>query len=330
MPARKTDRARRRPGHRPNITRRRLLKAAAALPAAVAIARKAAAGEPAGAAASAAKPAAPPASLPRMRLGKHTISKLLCGSNCFNAGSHLSTFVNQEMRRYYTPEQVTQTLLRCEAVGVTCWQGSSGDAPRHQRYLDAGGKMNFIAISASSGDIPIVKKAGGLAIAHHGEVTDSNFKAGAAPFNRINDYLKKVRDAGLLVGVSTHMPDVIDAIESKGWDVDYYMACVYERHRGEKLLKELLGHVPVRVGEVYLTEDPPRMYKAIRQTKRPCLAFKILAAGRLSDRHEWVEQAFGDTFAGIKPTDGAIVGIYDRYSDQPAECAALVRRYAGG
>jgi hypothetical protein len=69
------------------------------------------------------------------------------------------------------------------------------------------------------------------------------------------------------------------------------------------------------------------MLKAIQQTKRPCLAFKILAAGRLSDRREWVEQAFRETFAGIKPSDAVIVGIYDRYTDQPADNAALVRRF---
>jgi len=81
------------------------------------------------------------------------------------------------------------------------------------------------------------------------------------------------------------------------------------------------------VGEVYLPLDPPRMFKAIQATKRPCLAFKILAAGRLSERRPWVEQAFRDTFAAIKSSDAVIVGIYDRYSDQPAENAAYVRRF---
>ena len=69
------------------------------------------------------------------------------------------------------------------------------------------------------------------------------------------------------------------------------------------------------------------MFKAVRQTKRTCLAFKILAAGRLSDRTEWVEGAFRDTFKAIKPDDGVIVGIYDQYSDQPKEDADLVRRF---
>ena len=65
------------------------------------------------------------------------------------------------------------------------------------------------------------------------------------------------------------------------------------------------------------------MFKAIRQTRRPCLAFRILAAGRRQD----VEHAFRETLAGVKPTDAVIVGIYDRYSDQAGENAALVRRF---
>ncbi len=71
------------------------------------------------------------------------------------------------------------------------------------------------------------------------------------------------------------------------------------------------------------------MFEAVRKTKRTCLAFKILAAGRLSERREWVEEAFRSTFASIKPGDGVIIGIYDRYSDQPAEDAAFTRRFGG-
>jgi hypothetical protein len=69
------------------------------------------------------------------------------------------------------------------------------------------------------------------------------------------------------------------------------------------------------------------MYQAMRNTKRPCLAFKILAAGRLSEHQGWVEQAFRQTLQCTKPIDGIIIGIYDQYSDQPAEDAGFVRRY---
>ncbi|MHC4109594.1 MAG: hypothetical protein ACYSUY_00875 [Planctomycetota bacterium] len=266
------------------------------------------------------------AGLPRIKFGKVSLSRLVCGANPFNAGSHLSVFVNHQMRRYYTQEQVLKTLRRCQEVGINCWQSGSDKYKMYRRFIDEGGKMYYLSINSNPEDIEAIAKAGGIGIAHHGEATDRLFKSGK--LEKIHDFLKRVRDAGLMVGVSTHMPDVIEAIEDKGWDVDYYMACVYERHRSAAELKKLLGQVPIPVPEVYLLEDPPRMFKVMRQTKRPCLAFKILAAGRLSERKAWVEKAFRETFQSIKANDGVIVGIYDRYSDQPAEDAEYTRRFS--
>jgi len=266
--------------------------------------------------------------LPQIRIGKYSFSRLICGANPFNGGSHLSCFVNRSMKEYYSPDQILKTLKRCQAVGVNCWQSGLGNADLYRQFVDEGLKMHFIAIAAGkSSTIESLSSAGCIGIAHHGETTDRLFKDGR--IDEIHDYLKRVRDAGLLVGVSTHIPDVVDTVESKGWDIDYYMTCVYERHRSKEDLERLLGQAPIPVGEVYLPLDPPRMFRVINQTKRPCLAFKILAAGRLSERKHWVEQAFRETFSSIKPTDGVIVGIYDRYSDQPAECAAYVRRFGG-
>ena len=299
--------------------RRVFLKHIAAAPAALAAASQAAAAEPAA--------GQPVPLLPQIKLGKHSISRLVCGANCFNAGSHLSVFVNYEMRAYYTPEQILKTVRRCEEVGVNCWQAGHGNLELYRRYVDEGGKMQFLAIESGVKVLEPLAKGGCIGVAHHGEVTDKLFKNGE--LDKIHDYLKQIRDAGMLVGVSTHMPDVVDAIESKGWDLDYYMTCVYQRHRTRDELQQLLGHVPLPVGEVYVESDPPRMYKVIQQTKRPCLAFKILAAGRLSERKPWVEQAFKDTLAAIKPGDGVIVGLYDRYSDQAAENAAFVEKYSG-
>jgi hypothetical protein len=294
--------------------RRDFLKKAGALPAALI-----AAGCETGATAEAPK-------LPQIRLGPHSISRLICGANPFNGGSHLSGFVNHQMKEYYTPEQVLKTLRRCQEVGINCWQSGTGQVEQYRRFVDQGLKMHYIAIGAGGPEsIEKLRQGGCAAIAHHGETTDRMFKSGQ--IDQMHDYLKRVRDAGLVVGVSTHMPDVVDTVESKGWDIDYYMTCAYERHRSQQALEKLLGQAPIPVGEVYLPNDPPRMFEAVRQTKRTCLAFKILAAGRLSDRRGWVEQAFRQTLDAIKPSDGIIIGIYDRYTDQPAENAALVRRF---
>jgi len=119
----------------------------------------------------------------------------------------------------------------------------------------------------------------------------------------------------------------VDHVVSEDWDVDFFMCCVYERHRTREELLARLGDVPIPVREVYLEGDPPRMFRAMRQTDKPCLAFKILAAGRLCDKQEWVEEAFASTFRQIKPNDAVIVGMYPEYEDQPAINAQYVCKY---
>lgn len=281
-----------------------------------------------GAALSAAA-AEPAPALPHIKLGRHSVSRLICGANTFNGGSHLSTFVNQELKRYYTPEQILKTLRRCQQVGVNCWQSGLVNVELYRRFVGEGGKMHYLALEINDAEkIRALVQGGSIGIAHHGEVTDRMFKKG--DLGQVRDFLARVRDAGVLAGVSTHMPAVVDTIESKGWEVDYYMTCVYERHRTAAELEKLLGQAPIPVGEVYLPLDPPRMFKMIQQTRRPCLAFKILAAGRLSERPAWVEGAFRETFAALKPTDAVIVGMWDKFTDQPAQNAEFVRRFGSG
>lgn len=303
----------------PGSARREFLKQAAVLPATLAaLGTASVAGETSG-----------PSSMPQIRIGSHSVSRLICGANPFHGGSHLTWFVNQEMKQYYTLEQILKTLRRCQEMGINCWQSGGKHFETYRRFLDSGGKMHFLSLESGKTSVsflPELAKGGCIGVAHHGEVTDQLFKQGK--IDQVNDYLKRIHDAGLPAGISTHMPAVVDTVESKGWEVDYYMTCVYERHRSREDLQKLLGHVPIPVGEVYLESDPPRMYQAMRKTKRPCLAFKILAAGRLSEHRAWVEQAFRQTMESIKPIDGTIVGIYDKFSDQPAEDAAFVRRFS--
>jgi hypothetical protein len=220
-----------------------------------------------------------------------------------------------QMKRYFDAENVQRFLQRCQEAGINTWQGGPGNLESLDRFLESGGSMHFISLAHDQDgpgpDLRDMAARGTIAVAFHGEVTDRLFKEGR--IEEARPYLSKIRDEGMLAGVSTHMPDVIDYIESSGWELDFFMACVYERHRSREQLKELLGHVPIPVREVYLEEDPPRMWNAIRSTDKTCLAFKILAAGRVCDRQEDVERAFKQTFENIKPGDAAIVGMYPEY-----------------
>ena len=310
------------------MNRRSFLRSAAVIPAGLALRNIPAFGE-----GLPRRAAGKPDEMPMVPLGGQKISRLITGSNTINAGSHLSHLVNRSMEEYFTEENTIDYFARCSEQGINLFQGSNArDFELWEGSKQPGETRHFISLiqeakDKNPGTLEYAKKNKFLGVAHHGEVTDRMFKN--KELDKIEDFLKRIRDSGLQVGVSTHMPDVIDYVEEKGWDIDFYMACVYERHRSAEDLKKMLGYVPLPVREVYIEEDPPRMYKMIRQTERTCLAFKILAAGRLCDMQQLLEKAFQDAFAGIKPKDAVIVGMFPKWTDQIAINAEMVRKYGG-
>ena len=181
--------------------------------------------------------------------------------------------------------------------------------------------MHLIAQGTVDPEI-IVKAVQPLGIYYHGEQTDNAYRSGK--METVKDYCKKARQQGVLVGVGSHMPEVLAKVEDEGWDVDFYAGCVYNRRRTPEEFRKLLGgELPEMPGEVYLQDDPPRMYKFMRQTKKPCFAFKILAAGRVSSP----EQAFKLAFQSIKPTDCVFVGMFPRIKDEVKENAYWTARH---
>ncbi len=68
------------------------------------------------------------------------------------------------------------------------------------------------------------------------------------------------------------------------------------------------------------------MARVIRQTSKPCLAFKILGAGRAGGSREQIEAAFRFAFSNIKPGDAVIVGMWPRFKDEIAENCDIVRK----
>lgn len=268
--------------------------------------------------------------VPQMSFGPYTLSRLIAGSNPLNGGSHLSTFVNKQMRRYFTDENVLAHLQDCYKQGINAWQSVSGNLHWYRMLKEQNTPIKFISLGHESAKGPEMLgqliSAGAIAIAHHGERTDQAYKNGT--LSNVREYCRKLRDSGVMVGVSTHMPAVMEQILEQDWDVDFFMCCVYERHRSRQQLLELLGDIPLPLNEVYLENDPLRMFAMMRRTEKPCLAFKILAAGRLCETQESVEQAFRGTLAQIKTNDGIIIGMYPEFENQVELNLQYLRRYS--
>lgn len=67
------------------------------------------------------------------------------------------------------------------------------------------------------------------------------------------------------------------------------------------------------------------MFKAVRATRKPCLVYKVLAAGRRVGSPAEVLACFAAALENIKPSDALIVGMYQQFGDQVGDNAALVR-----
>lgn len=267
--------------------------------------------------------------LPTVQFGPHKISRLLIGTNPLMGYSHFNTILDRTMRDYMTHDRRVETVLRAEAAGITTWQlhyhlDTMAIVDDIQRR---GSKMQMFLLSdfelhKDFTMIPAVARKGFLGMAHHGNRTDDAFRS--KNMDRVKEFVMRVKDTGLMAGVSMHNPEVMDYIEDSGWPVDYYMTCFYRVSRSREEARALMnGEAPL--GETFLEKDPDRMSERIKKTKRPCFGFKILAAGRAGFGKEQIETAFKGAFARIKPNDAVIVGMFPKYKNEMQENASIVR-----
>jgi hypothetical protein len=264
-----------------------------------------------------------PVQVPHMKFGNVEISRMVIGVNPLYGFAHYNMNFSRSMAEWYTQDRVCEVLHRANTYGINAfnyvtWERSPQD---FARFVSEGGRMHLIAQVAARDDAAMVRDLKPLALHRQGEVVDIAFREGK--MDTVREWCKQVRDMGVMVGVGTHKPEVIALVEEQGWDVDFYAGCVYNRTRtAEEWKKVLGGEILEMPREIYLQSDPARMYAVMRQTTKPCFAFKILAAGRIAD--EGVAGAFRTAFSSIKANDGVFVGMFPRYKDEVNENAEIV------
>ena len=267
--------------------------------------------------------------LPTIKLGPHAVTRLIIGGNPVYGYSHFNKILSAQMTAWHTPERVQELLKRCEGVGINTWQNSYAERTLEdvQRYRDAGGKMHWLCLGKPDWDrnpdrIDDAAKRKPIGIAPHGALGERLHRDNK--LSVLTDLLKRIRDQGVLVGLSAHNPALIELALEKNWDVDYFMCCLYYLTRPREEYQQILGK-ELPLGEIYLPSDPPRTLKVVRSANKPCLVYKVLAAGRRIGTPAEVRACFATALAGIKPTDALIVGMFQQFGDQVGENAAIVR-----
>ncbi len=273
-------------------------------------------------------PPKPAELLPTVQVGKYAVTRLVTGYNPVGGYSHATSNLSTHMREWFTVDRTVEFLRHSEAQGINTFQFDPTD--KVEKVLEAlwktDSKLRFICLTTESfGGLSAARilELKPIALSHHGGVTDSLFRSGQA--EKVHDFVKKAHDMGVMAGVSAHNPDNVKRMADEGWENDFFMTCFHNLTRTREEMEKEFGAIPV--GEPFVESDPPRMAAVIRQVDKPCLAFKILAAGRRCDSQGAVDAAFRWAFENIKKTDAVIVGMFPQYQDEVALNAEFTRKH---
>jgi hypothetical protein len=260
--------------------------------------------------------------VPRVEFCGLEVSRLIIGGNPFSGFSHQSPERDQEMMNYYTVARIKETLARAEAAGLnTAIMRSDDHIHRMLReYYNEGGQIQWIAQVCGSAELLDFESAVRAAVAAgakaaylHGGLLDRCYAERNADV--LAKMVEQMHAGGVPVGTAGHAPEAHLWAHELELPLDFHVVCFYN-----------CGSLHDGRGEKFKESDPPRAIEAIRAIDRPCIGYKIMAAGRVEPR-----VAFEYAFANIKPGDVVNVGIYRGDRDDMVEAdVRIVEEILGG
>jgi hypothetical protein len=261
--------------------------------------------------------------LPQIRLGTLEVSRLIAGSNPISGFSHASGERSRQMVEYFTVDCIKAHLHACETNGINALVARADRFIMRvlSEYWREGGRIQWITQTAPEMRDPLAnirqaKQAGASAVFVHGGDVDQLFKDGKA--EEIRARLELIHSLGLPAGVAGHEPQNHLDMQAMGFPIDFHLVCMYN-------LTGYRGKASVEPEEAFDHADRAIALNALRQLEKPCIAYKVLGAGRLTP-----EEGLADVSKALRPTDGVLIGMYppdhpDIVGDNVRRIAALTR-----
>ena len=274
------------------------------------------------------------------------VSKLIIGDNPFNGHSYITAFISkEEMLDYHTEVKILEAMHKMEELGINTMLPLADPyiirILRH--YRKEGGKMNFIfqtyapmMMSHDTAEVSIrmMSEVEPIGMYISGTFTDVRFETDRN--KEITDMIKLFRKStDVKLGIGTHHPDLIRLSEKEGWDVDFYMACMYNLRNGRRgeesgfiTGKNKSGIYPI------IPSDRALMLDALKEVKKPIIAFKIFAGGQMlvekpeAERRALIKDTYNTVFGALKPNDFAVAGVFQKYHDQLTENVSVFNEWA--
>ena len=165
-----------------------------------------------------------------------------------------------------------------------------------------------------------------IGIAPHGALNERLHRQ--KKYDVLTDLLKRIRDQGVLVGLSAHDPTLIEVAEEQGWDVDYYMCCLYYLTRPKEEYQEDPRRRTCRWARSTCPPTRRGCSRPSRRRRSRAWSTRCWRPAGGSAARPRCGSASRRRSPNIKPTDAVIVGMYQQFGDQVGENASTVRSIA--
>ena len=262
---------------------------------------------------------------PRTAVEGISLSRMIIGTNWIGGWSHRSPAADNMIKtKHSTPESIKPMLKTFMEFGVDTIMAPFSSLPAltaavHQTEDELGKGM--IIIDTPIIDVDDTKEArlsaektirdgkalgAKICLIHHSsaeQLVNKNLKQ----IVRLDDYTKMIRDAGMIPGLSAHMPELIVYSDLNGYDVQTYIQ-----------IYNCMGFM--------MQVEIETVNQIIHDAKKPVMTIKPMAAGRTTP---FVGLNF--SWATIRDCDMVTVGCFNENEareDIEISLAALERRRA--
>lgn len=255
------------------------------------------------------------ASLPKGRIGKLAVSRMLLGGNLLTHYTHSRDlkYVYSLAAHYNTDEKIMETLAVAEASGINTLSMHNPPHPISvlRRYRkERGGKIQWIICPTAPVEDDLVKyrqevedllKDGCEAIYLWGVHADSLVAQGK--IDLLAKAVELPKTYGVPSGVGGHNLDVVKACESKGIMADFYIKTFhhhsYPTAPRPDQLKEPYNEFPG-----YWCRNPEETAEFMKSVTKPWIAFKVMAAGAIPPQNAF-------RYAFQQGADFVLAGMFD-------------------
>ncbi len=244
--------------------------------------------------------------LPKGKIGKHEISRLVAGGNLIGGWAHSRDliYVPSLFRAYNTEKKIFETLMLAEKAGINSINIGFPTSALMQKYKKmTGSKIKVITQVAPDMENDDYYVNINKAIDFGADIiqVQGNWCDWLVRDNRIDvveKMLDNIRSQGYTAGLASHTVDSLIACEEQGIIPDYYMKTMHHDKYWSAHPKE--NRVAFEVdGKRHLDHNrfhdnvfclfPDKTTAFVERAKVPVMGFKVLAAGaiRPDDGFNW-------------------------------------------